>query len=420
MFKSNLPKRPFGSSPVWVPTGEVQSFNPFGAMALCSLGYIPGAKSLIKGIEVPEREDPPVCDKEYTERELIELMKQVIREQDFGDNPILISLSGGLDSRLVSALLVDVLGPDRLVAFTWGIPNCRDIVIAREVVKNLGIKQHIVMEIDGSYVTDYASYFMEIVKGESAVFAVAPFFAHNKTIREMGIEYIADGYFGEYMNGATRRMPIPPIIVTDKNSCFKENYTKEHNRKAREIIVAVQDADRAITNLWLKTFDYRSVWLYQMPIEKEGYKIFSLLGIPKIFAAIDSIPKRKRTRKWMAGILQQIKSSLCEIPYQQTGKAFIGDRQVDPELPKTFFDEQLWLRNYQDWAMELYSNAEAFEAFGMKSEKVKGFAEEYFGIKSIPDSFPPYWLALKYSLSLSVFYNLAKESILPVKAGESK
>ena len=409
MFKSNFPKQAFGEHPVWIPTGETQAFNPFGAMALCSLGYIPGVETLIKGIEVPECEDLPVCDKEYTEKEIIKLMKRVIREQDFGVNPVLVSLSGGLDSRFIFALLVDVLGPDKVVAFTWGIPNCRDIVIAQEISKHLGVEQHIIVETNGLHAIDYASYFMEIVRGESTAFSVAPLLACNKTVREIGIEYIADGYFGEDMSGAMNRMSFPPLIITDKNLCFRKNYAKEYNEEASKVIVIVKnsnDPDHALTNLWFRTLNYRCIRLYQMPMEKEGYKLFPLFSIPEVFIAINSIPKRKRTRKWMVKILQQIKPSLCEIPYQQTGKAFVGNRQIDLKLPKMFFNEQTWLQNCRDWAMEFYSNTEAFEAFGMRPEKIKEFAEKYFSIEHIPGKFPPYWRVLKYSLSLSIFYTL--------------
>lgn len=55
-----------------------------------------------------------------------------------------VALSGGLDSRAIAACAADRLGPDALVALTFGDPDCADLPIAREVARRLDLGHELV------------------------------------------------------------------------------------------------------------------------------------------------------------------------------------------------------------------------------------------------------------------------------------
>lgn len=70
------------------------------------------------------REGPPAGPAELGER-----LRTGVRRMEKAASPAVITLSGGLDSRLILDLTEH---PERIPSFTWGLPACRDIECATE------------------------------------------------------------------------------------------------------------------------------------------------------------------------------------------------------------------------------------------------------------------------------------------------
>lgn len=75
--------------------------------------------------------------------EFLFLVKQAVTRQKVHDNlPAAILLSGGLDSRLLLAYLVENDDEAMIRSFTWGVPGCDDLRFARQISRLLGSQHH--------------------------------------------------------------------------------------------------------------------------------------------------------------------------------------------------------------------------------------------------------------------------------------
>lgn len=79
---------------------------------------------------------PTRKEQEYVEG-LIFHLRQAVNRQAPGTLPVGVLLSGGLDSRMIAALLFEQKANNALYTFTFGIPNCDDDRLARKVAKAL-------------------------------------------------------------------------------------------------------------------------------------------------------------------------------------------------------------------------------------------------------------------------------------------
>jgi asparagine synthase (glutamine-hydrolysing) len=77
---------------------------------------------------------------DYVEQ-FVHYLRQAVGRQQPNNKPAGVLLSGGLDSRILLALLGDGIAGD-LHTFTFGIPGCDDALIAREVAAKVGTRHH--------------------------------------------------------------------------------------------------------------------------------------------------------------------------------------------------------------------------------------------------------------------------------------
>jgi len=70
--------------------------------------------------------------------QLLYFLRQAVVRQAPGDFPAGLLLSGGLDSRVLLALLRDGPADDAFHTFTWGIPGCDDARFAKAIATKVG------------------------------------------------------------------------------------------------------------------------------------------------------------------------------------------------------------------------------------------------------------------------------------------
>jgi asparagine synthase (glutamine-hydrolysing) len=83
------------------------------------------------------------------------LRHAVARQAPVGQAQAGMLLSGGMDSRVLLAILKDQMDLSTFPTFTWGIPNCDDARAAREVARRLGAPHHF-YELKPDWLLDYA------------------------------------------------------------------------------------------------------------------------------------------------------------------------------------------------------------------------------------------------------------------------
>lgn len=149
-----------------------------------NFGYLMGDKTFLKGIRILRGGDlvafesrqvtfNKYWDYSYPEEsrqstaELVEeadsIYREVIKKQLQYAGNVIIPLSGGLDSRFISAHAVEA-GAEPF-AFTHGRKGCSDHRIAREVARAIGISNYKFIEIDPEWAVDYAEKFVYMTEG---------------------------------------------------------------------------------------------------------------------------------------------------------------------------------------------------------------------------------------------------------------
>lgn len=173
---------------------------------LADVRLLPGASMLIfqegrltlrryRELRYAEHHTPrPEAD--YVE-ELLHLLRQAVRRQARGSLPAGVLLSGGLDSRVLVALLREAV-TDKLFSFTWGVPGCDDARYAREVSRIAGAEHHF-FELRPDYLLELADTCVRLTDGMGSVInlhALATLDAQTRYAR-----VIYKGFMGDAMMG---------------------------------------------------------------------------------------------------------------------------------------------------------------------------------------------------------------------------
>jgi asparagine synthase (glutamine-hydrolysing) len=82
----------------------------------------------------------PIEDEDQARRLIVETLREAVQKRLMSDVPLGISLSGGLDSSIVSMLART--GTEQLNSFAVGVEDSSDLAAAREVAEFLGTRHH--------------------------------------------------------------------------------------------------------------------------------------------------------------------------------------------------------------------------------------------------------------------------------------
>jgi asparagine synthase (glutamine-hydrolysing) len=111
-------------------------------------------------------------EQEYVEAFLHHLHKAVkrqsVKQQPGSHLPAGMMLSGGLDSRVLAAVMRDGPLVEPLHTFTWGIPNCDDARFAKDVAHAIGTDHHFV-ELEPDYLLTHAAKGVRLTNGSNCV-----------------------------------------------------------------------------------------------------------------------------------------------------------------------------------------------------------------------------------------------------------
>ena len=140
--------------------------------------------------------------------------------------PVWVPLSGGLDSRLILAKMIE-LGYENLNTFTYGIPQLWEVKCAREIAKSAGIKWQFILynphEIKKTYHTVEREEYYRFGSGLCSVPFVNEYFALKYLIEKKVIPddaVIINGQSGDFLTGGH----IPDGLEKTKNTIVSFEY----------------------------------------------------------------------------------------------------------------------------------------------------------------------------------------------------
>ncbi len=155
-----------------------------------------------------------------SEQSLIEQLnhhlRKAIKRQAPGDIPAGILLSGGLDSRVILAMLRDGVVDESFHTFTWGMPGADDVRFAKELAAKVGAQHHY-FELRPDWLFDMAEEGVRATDGLGNVINLHAM----ATLKEEAefAKIIYKGFMGDAMFGFALKRPFwgdyPPEVEAD-------------------------------------------------------------------------------------------------------------------------------------------------------------------------------------------------------------
>ncbi|MEX1268582.1 MAG: asparagine synthase-related protein [Balneolaceae bacterium] len=184
-------------------------------------GYLPAVKnrypfdiSSAKPGKVPDNRSGCVT-------EMYKLFSKMIRN-DSAQKPIVVPLSGGVDSRLILAGLFHELGPEQITAITFGVPESLDMKLAKQVTEKFNIRHHL-MNLEEAEISE-EKLLNFIRESEKPPVQLLDAF-YNQSLRD---HYGADvayfsGFIGDRITGSIPRALCETESFEDALSQFLQN-----------------------------------------------------------------------------------------------------------------------------------------------------------------------------------------------------
>ena len=172
-------------------------------------------KSLVKKetyFEPREWEEQEKLDSEQYYRELRKVFSTNLPRYFAGEESIAMSLTGGLDTRMIMAWHRPE--PASLPCYTFGgiLRDCHDVTVAQRVAKASG-QAHQVIPITGKFLSKFAHYAEKAVylSDGCADVSRAPDAYWNESAREIAPVRMTGNYGGELLRGIRTLKPVEPI-----------------------------------------------------------------------------------------------------------------------------------------------------------------------------------------------------------------
>lgn len=178
---------------------------------LQNVGLLPGGSMLTfeEGrVDVQSYWEPrhprayPLCDEQAWMEELLHRLRQAMERQAPAGLPAGMLLSGGLDSRVLLALLREKSLERPFHTFTWGIPGCDDARFGAEVAKKVGVEHHF-FELKPDWLLDFAEECVRITDGMGNLVNLHARATLDEEVKHARVLY--KGFLGDAMMGFAQR-----------------------------------------------------------------------------------------------------------------------------------------------------------------------------------------------------------------------
>lgn len=248
-------------------------------------------------------------------------------------NKIGILLSGGMDSRVVAAVLEylienEKIQPEKIVAYTWGNIDSRDVVYAERIAKKFGWKwKHYTVSSDNLWEN------IKIAGKRGCEYTGFHLHAIPQISKDLEVDIILAGSYGDSVGRAeysgTKVKNLKSIDVKFRNSSYlirnnlyslnkkkwKYDIEKYHQLFPREELYQYHEIDRQLHYM-------RRMLNPCMEILNEKVPVHQMFTDPKVFGFMWSLDVTLRNDNIYYHLLKKYSPTLLEIPWARTGQQY--------------------------------------------------------------------------------------------------
>lgn len=213
---------------------ELRSVDPHGMAELITCGCVLENRSIFRGVEVlppgsawsfrngvlaakdsyfrpAEWENQGALGEEEYYRQLREVFARVVPRHFSGPNPVSMSLTGGLDSRMIMAWAKAPAGALKCFSFGGIYRDCQDVVVARRVARACG-QPHEVIQLGSEFLGNFAHYAERSVYLTDGCVDISrtPDLYINEKARTIAPVRMTGNYGGEVLRAIRAFKPIEP------------------------------------------------------------------------------------------------------------------------------------------------------------------------------------------------------------------
>ncbi|HIP33478.1 MAG TPA: hypothetical protein EYG89_01800 [Bacteroidia bacterium] len=304
--------------------------------------------------DLPEHGQNSIDDKEIADSLFSRLVVE-IREYIGDKSTIGILLSGGMDSRVVSAVIkylqdskeIDVT----VVALTWGKENSRDVIYAEKIVKLFNWEwKHFKLNSENLIEN------IEVAAENGAAYSPVHLHAMPK-IRELkSIDCIIAGSFGdsigraEYSGIKVQNLTSLSNVVMNRFKILKNSVYKEYNNQVKydlEIYHTLFPRHELYQEYELeRQLHYMRKQLNQcMSIIDQKIPLYQAFTAPKVFGYMWSLSPECRTDKVYYNILEKYSPKLLNIPWARNGCKYLTENcDYSDGYSKNYHSYGKWIR----------------------------------------------------------------------------
>jgi len=340
-------------------------------LSFFSFGYVCGERTLIKEIsrnpwlsrinngEIIYEDIPAHNNFWYSTREIAENLKLLLANElkkvCEGQNNIYVLLSGGLDSRIIAAILSELYRKREIVvkpiAVTWGLPDSRDVVYGSETAKILGFEW---IHIDINQETLYENIFLTATHLGCMV---SPIHLHGmswfKNVSDDSL--VINGSYGDSVGRAefsrSHVLEITHHYPTNERLLMKNSYKSESIKGFAEDSYRLHSRSMDKRPYVLKELEMQAEYMrgmigQAMTLIKKYCNVYHAFTDPKVYSYMWSIHPSNRGDASYFELLKSFDPQLCAIPWARTNKNLWGEmRPGSKYLKKDYHQYNNWIRN---------------------------------------------------------------------------
>lgn len=346
-----------------------------GVAQILNFGFILGNRTLIKDINktpwmaklnetesswdffnVPLHQENTYSD-DIIYKEFFLRLKEELKEYIANKNRIGILLTGGMDSRIVASVLLNVIKENELYnikvqAFTWGDIQSRDVVYAKQIAELYNWNwEHLTID------AEQLKRNVDLTIENGCEFSPIHLHAMPKVFDKENLDCVLAGSFGDSVGRAeysgVKVTDIKPFQNGMKNrlSMLNNKIFDNANRGTRNDLENYHKLFPREKQYQQLELDYQLHYMRRMlnpcmNVINKKIPVHQMFTSPAVYGYIWSLHPSLRTDKIYYNILKNYSPELLEIPWARTGLPFPKVKGVPDNFNNKAIDYGALIREY--------------------------------------------------------------------------